>query len=218
MRFILLVIVGAFAWSCREVTPFEPSYTPASGYVLSGTVTTANGIPLDSVDVILWYTFGIANTPPVDTASVIVTDSTRIVDIGVYNSREEFVRQIFLGYRSTGPIRRVSWDGTDQNSNPVPTGKYIVRYSFDTTIMKNEIRIVHGRSTAMTNSLGRFTLGNDVLPVSQVFDLYDSQGNYSGPRRILPDIELRFRRGSLSGLYSVTLRKDTLNTGSFIVQ
>lgn len=218
MRILLAGALSLLFCSCREITPFEPPVTLVPGYVLSGTVTTGNGIPIDSVDVIVWYNFVATGSPSGDTSTVFLVDTTMIVDIAVYDVRSEFVKQIFLGYRASGPLRRASWDGTDRNGNSVPSGMYFMRYSLDTTIVKNEIRIVHGRTTTVTNSQGKFTLGVDELPIHQVFNLYDPLGNFIGARRILPDIDLRLRRGSLTAIYSIALRKDTLNVGSYILQ
>ncbi|MBI1806704.1 MAG: hypothetical protein HYR76_06590 [Ignavibacteria bacterium] len=201
--------------SCREVQPL-PTTSELTGYELKGTVTTQNGIPIGGVDVDIYYNTEQAGTTATDTVQVIVTDSTHIVDVAVYNSNYEFVRQLYLGYLSPGVVPRFGWDGTDQNQVPVPSGKYLIRYGVNNVLIKFSTVIIEGHRTATTDRFGRFNITSDHLPIDEVFDSYLSDGTYYVTLRILPFIDLEFRKQGLHQLYpAVELTKDKITNAVF---
>ncbi len=204
--------------SCREIQTYEPTPDTIAGYSLSGTVRSINGIPLDSVNIRLWYNYVPANTPPVDTHRVVVTDPTDIVDIAVFTPKYQFVRQLFFSYRSPGPIPRAQWDFLDYQGKFVPSGKYIVRYSLDTVIMKEEIRIVEGTFVATTDANGKFFISTERFPIGERFDIYNIQNQYVGTYKVTPDVYLEFRKYGLFGYGTVTIEDNKVTNASFTIQ
>ena len=196
-----MIAVGILSFSCRDIQPLESSSTIA-GYQVKGIVTGQDGLPIDAVNVRVYYYYDLLRNTPIDTLPVLVTDSTKIVDIAVYTSSFHLVREIFLGYRSPGRVPHYQWDGRDDNNKPVPNGKYFVRYVIDTTIVKFSTIIIDGHISATSDSSGHFTLTSDRLPVGEVFDHYLSNNTYEGTYRVLPEIDLVVEKALLIKSYA----------------
>jgi hypothetical protein len=203
--------------SCREIQPVLPPVT-VHGYQINGTVSTSNGIPLDSVDVRLYYRYQLFSTSPIDTQTVYVADSTKILDISVYTVNNVFVRNLFFGFRRIGVVPRARWDGVDDDGKAVPSGKYIIRYVVDTAIVKQSATVVEGHSTAMSDATGRFTITNDHFPIGDIFDFYDSQGAYVESDMIISNVDLELRKSNLYETYPVELINNQITSGVFILQ
>jgi hypothetical protein len=211
----LLCILCAILPSCRDIQPFQTSLT-TRGYQLNGTVTSANGIPLDSVGVRLYYSYDVVGYDPVDTQQVIVTDSTRIVDVSVYTPNLQFVRQLYFNYRPTGPVPHFLWDERDQNGVPVSSGEYLIRYAIDSLIVKYSIVVIDGHTTATTDAFGRFVIPNANLPVGTVFDAYNLDNTYDVTLRVKPEVDLILYKAGLLAPYSaIQLKKDQITTAGF---
>jgi hypothetical protein len=195
VRTILAGALMALSWSCREVLPLEIS-SPITGYQLDGTVTTSNGVPVSGVEVVLYYEKDLTGTQPTDTASVVVRDPTKPVDVAVYTEKLQFVRQLFLGYKPAGVLPPMLWNGTDKNGAPVPSGKYVIRYVVDTAIVKFSPVLVEGHTTTVTDQLGHFTLNADRLPIGETFDLYSSTNAYVGTYQVVPSVDIILRTAS----------------------
>lgn len=219
MRLRLLLLFCVFAaLSCREIQPVAPEAPGISGYLLQGTVTSANGVPIDSVDVLLWYNFEPAAVGTIDTARPVVTDPTKIVDVSVLTPQGDLVRQLYLSYRPAGPVPRMTWDYTDDQGADVQSGEYIVRTAFDTVVVLDERRIAQGLPTALTDAAGRFSIGMERLPIGKNFDIFSVQNTYIGTYRVLPKIDMEFRKAGLSGGASVTLNLNRLTTAAFTIR
>lgn len=197
--------------SCRDIQPVE-SDTIISGYQLNGVVTTANGVPVEDVEVRLYYNYTLVRTTPIDSVPVVVTDSTDIVDIAVYTQRYEFVRQLFLSYLPVGLVPRARWDGRDTSGTPVPSGKYLIRYVVDTVIVKYSPVLISRNHTSTTDSFGRFIIPTDRFPIGELFDFYDSQNSYTGTYTVNPHIGLEFRKLNFRTSYSIELLKDQITS------
>ncbi|MBI3364831.1 MAG: hypothetical protein HY033_07985 [Ignavibacteriae bacterium] len=218
MRSALIVVVGILAFSCRDILPLQPSNS-TRGFQLNGTVTTPNGIPLDSVDVRVFYNYDLVQTTPIDTQQVLVKDPSRIVDVAVYTPDYQFVRQLYLSYWPVGPVPRFTWDGHDADGALVPSGKYLIRYVVDTLIVKYSTVIIDGHRTTTTDPKGRFTLSAARLPVEEMFDHYRSNNTYEGTYRVLPEIDLVFTKSPLSKTYTgVSLDKNRITTVAFTLE
>jgi hypothetical protein len=205
------------AFSCREVLPLESEPT-IQGYQLNGSVTTPNGISLDSVGVQLYYNYSFVSDTPVDTVPVIVVNPSRILDIAVYTPSFQLVRQLFLGYRPAGVVPRALWGGIDQHGVPVPDGKYLIRYVVDTTIVKYSPVLIDGQRTVVTDNAGRFSLTSDRLPVGEYFDIYDDFNRYQGTYAVTSTIDLRLQKSTLSTDYlNIVLQKGKIITKAFIL-
>ena len=214
MRCTVLVLFCVFGLSCRDVQPVEQAAT-IEGYQLHGTVTAANGAPLDSVEVRLYYIYNVVQQTPIDTQLVVVTDSTKILDISVYTLTYRFIRELYFGYRRTGVIPRFRWDGRDTEGVPVPSGKYFIRYLIDTVVVKYSPVVVDGNPTAFTDASGHFTIRNDSFPIRELFDLYNAENLYIGTYEVLPVIDLEFRKLNLRRTYRVELTRDRATPGMF---
>jgi hypothetical protein len=211
----LLCILCAVLPSCRDIQPFQSSI-PAQGYQLNGTVTSSNGIPLDSVGVRLYYESDPVGYDPIDTQQVIVRDSTRIVDVAVYTPNLAFVKQLYFNYRPAGPVPHFLWDERDQNGAPVPSGEYLIRYAIDTLVVKYSVVVIDGHTTATTDGFGRFTITAAHLPVGVEFDAYTPDNTYDMTRRVGPAVDLIFYKGGLQVEYRVVqLKKDQITTAAF---
>lgn len=212
---VAIIILCCSVPACREVQPFESSRV-ITGYELHGTVTTPNGIPLDSVSVWLSYVAVPVSYIPLDTMQVIVKDSTKIVYVAVYSSDFRYVHRLFLGYRSPGPVPRFKWNEQDDSGHYVPSGKYFIQYVYDASVVKVVPYLAEGHRTAMTNSSGEFVLSNDRLPVGELFDFYTNDGTYDATYQVLPEIELVFTRGTLQpSSYDVSLDQNKITRGVF---
>jgi hypothetical protein len=183
---------------------------------LNGTVTSPNGIPLDSVGVRLYYSYDIVSYDPIDTQQVIVTDSTRIVDVSVYTPDHVFVKQLYFNYRPRGPVPHFLWDERDQTGAPVSSGEYLIRYAIDTTVVKYSVVVIDGHTTATTDGFGRFTITAQHLPVGTVFDAYTQLNAYDVTLRVRAQVDLFLYKGALNAPYpSVLLKKDQITTAGF---
>lgn len=216
MRVFLLLFCFA-ALSCREIDPY---YNPddIEGYQVDGILTTDNGLPIDSASVELYYYFRYYSDEPIDTIQAVVTDSSQLVDISVYTADYEFIKTLFSGpARMTGPLPRYSgWDGYDWRGVPMPSGKYLVRYKIDTSVIKYSVIILHGQVTTFTDQRGMFTIPNENLPVGELFDIYYPSGQYYVTYQVEERIALVFTRGDRHTDYlTLNLQKDKITTGAF---
>ena len=216
MRYVLCGIFSLVFLRCRDVQPFG-SPTPVQGYQINGTVSNTSGVPIDSVDVILDY-YGQPQAVPFDTQRVVLTDSTLFVDISVYTPQNVYLRRLFGGFRSVGILPRLHWDGLDDAGKPVPSGKYIVRYTLGSEIAKQIPTLIFLRSTAMTDGGGHFTITNDHLPIGDLFDFYDNTGAYVETIQIVSNVILDFKKLTLDKTYDVRLKKNHITTENFILQ
>ena len=209
---LCLALIG-----CREIQPFE-TISATQGYQIKGKVTNASGVPLDSVRVRLYFNLNLVGTTPIDAQAVIVTEPVSIVQITVYTPDYVFVRQIFSDHLTRGPVPRARWDGNDQKGAPVASGKYLIRYVIDTTIVKDSPVLVDGHLMGVTDALGRFTITPDRLPVAEMFDRYFSDNTYNGTFQVQPTVGLDFRKSFFHQAYSLELQKDKITSAVFILE
>jgi hypothetical protein len=211
---ILLLCLATF--SCREIEPYYNT-DEVQGYQVNGILTTANGLPIDSASVVLYYYFKYYNDQPADTIPVVVTNPTQLVDISVYSEEYEYVRTLFSGPAGiTGAFPHYAWDGNDWRGVPVPSGKYLIRYAIDNNLIKYSVYILQGQVTTLTNSRGMFTIPNRNLPVGEIFDIYSINGQYYVTYQVEERIALVFVQGGRrSDFLTLNLQKDKITTGAF---
>lgn len=210
-----MVCIGVFS-SCRDIQPPFSSVQSITGYQLSGRVTTANGIPLDSVQVILYYNYDYVGSSPMDTQQVIVDSLSQIIDVSVYTPNIRYVRRLYHGIMQPGPVPRFRWNGRDDDGIPVPSGKYLIRYTIDSVTVKDSPVLVQGHVTTISDPLGRFVLGNERLPIGEKFDFYGSDGSFSGVARLIPYIDIELFKQGLHGSFSnISLTQGSITSGSF---
>ncbi len=219
MRVVPFAVLAIVLVSCREVLPPDTQAVPVEGYELRGIVTSSNGVPLPGVEVYLSYNAVLAQTTPTDTQQVIIDSLTQVLDVTVVSTDLRPVKVLYHGFpASTGIVPRYTWDENDGAGNPVPGGKYLIRYSIDSRIIKYSPVIVTDHLIATTDIYGRFAITPDQLPVDEVFDEYYMNNYFSAAYRILPVIDLYFyRQGQHSAYPSISLTLNHVTTGVFVL-
>jgi hypothetical protein len=216
-RFFLVVAVIGCAFSCRDIQPFQPLKL-IQGYELNGLVVSSGGLPVDNVDVRLYYNYDIVGTTPIDTQKVIVTDPSTIVDIAVYTQTFNRVRELYLGTMPVGTVPRMQWDGRNDSGAFEPPGKYLVRYVLDAVVVKYSTEILEGTHTATTDSLGRFTISNSRFPIGEIFDNYLQNNTYDATYRVRSDVDIVLRKVGFQSVYNQTISKDKQTTVVFTLE
>ena len=218
MRILVVVALCIAGLACREVQPLSVPEPEVSGYVIAGTATTENGVPVEGAVVRLWYAFSPISDAPIDTARPVVTDPTKVVDVWVETPAGAFVRQLLLDYLPPGPVPRIQWDFRDAHGDLVPSGEYRVKTRFDTALVKVERRLADGLPTTVTDAAGRFTIGSDRLPIGVAYDLYTLLNRYGGTYTVLAEVYLDVIKSPLSGATQVVLNQNRLTTVTVTVQ
>ena len=219
MRYVGVGMLCVAMLSCREVLPVSVSPPTVQGYQLNGVVYSTNGVALENVEVRLYYNFRQVGYSPIDTQKVVITNSQSIYNVAVVTPAYEYVNQIFYGHFQVGTTPRATWNGLDQYGNPVPSGKYLIRYMIDTVVVKYSTVIINGHLTATTDHQGRFTLASDRLPVGEQFDYYNTENTFIGTYQVDSLVFLDFRKLSQHTQYpSVALQKGTITNGVFTLE
>lgn len=213
---VLLLFFLIISFSCREIEPYDNPEN-VQGYRLEGVLTTVNGIRIGGALVELYYYYNYYSDKPIDTMQAIVTDPSQIVDVSVYTIDNQYLRTIYNGPAGmTGPLPHYDWDGKDDLGNSVPSGKYLIRISIDSGIIKFSTAIIDGHVTAVTDQMGRFVIPNENLPVGELFDVYSLNGNFFASYQVRDYIALVFIVGDRrSQFQSITINKDVITTGAF---
>src|SRR5712692_8620042 len=118
-----LVLIGLLVSSCREIEPVSPGQV-FSGYQINGIVTNASGIPLEGIELRLFYEYGV-RYPAQDTAQLFVSDSVNTIQAEVFDGEARLVRSFSIA-RFTGYLRRKIWDEKDSTSQSVKSGLYTI--------------------------------------------------------------------------------------------
>lgn len=190
MRFASVWLLCIIAVSCREIEPVQIP-VQVTGYLIQGTVASANGIVVSGADVSLYYYIALESDIPTDTPDVIVPSDTSLIDVSVFTPAGQFLRRIALTpHPPAGILPHIFWDGKDQYGIPVPSGKYLVRYMVDSVIIKYSPVLIQGHTTAVTDSLGRFTIPAVRLPIGDMFDFYLSDGTFDGVYQVQPSVDI----------------------------
>lgn len=219
MRFVLLCIVSFTILSCREYNPFGAPI-PIEGYRLSGKVISPNGIPLSNVSVNVLYYYYEYSATPIDSENIIIPDTLRYMDVSVFTPSGTYVRSLYQGYPPEGIFPRKYWNERDDSGRAVPSGKYLIRYEYNSVIVKETPYIVENTITAVTNASGEFTLTRDALPVGELFDIYDvdNPGHFFGAYRVTSRLRLIFTRGTMTGRDDFDVLKNSVTRRVFTLQ
>ncbi|MBI5216111.1 MAG: hypothetical protein HY960_10205 [Ignavibacteriae bacterium] len=214
MRIVWLGILCVVLLSCREYHSFNAP-VPILGYQINGKVTSTNGVALDNVSVKVFYTYVRTSTFPVDTANYYVTDTTKRLQINVYDAKERFVRTLFSGFPSSGPLPRYFFDAI---GDTFPSGKYFIKYLYDTSFVRTIPVLIDGKITATSNYKGEFILEHESLPVGEQFDIFDNSRRYEGTFRVKENVELFLQKGTKQGSYSIVVQKDFITKRTFTIE
>lgn len=206
-RFLVVVAVSGCAFACRDIQPFQPLKL-VNGYELHGIVLTAGGLPVNNVDVWLYYNYDLVSTTPIDTQRMIVTNTSTLVDVAVYTASLNRVRELYLGTLPVGPVPHILWDGRNDTGAFMPCGRYLIRYALDAVVVKYSTEILEGTRTATTDSSGRFTISNDRFPIGEIFDGYLQNNTYDATYRVRTDVDIILRKLGFQSVYNQTMLKD----------
>ncbi len=178
-------------------------------------MTSENGVALDSVTVKVYYNLVRTSTFPVDTANYYVTDTTKRLQINVYDGQERFVRTLFSGFPSSGPLPRYFFDAI---GDTFPSGKYFIKYLYDTSFVRTIPVLIEGKVTAISSYKGEFIIENEAIPVGEQFDVFDYTRRYEGTFRVQHNIDLLLQKGTRRGTYSIVVQKDFITKRTFTIE
>lgn len=211
MRVFYLILIPAVLLSCRDLE--SPSdLGGVEGYELRGKVVTKNGLPLEEVQVSLYYYYQYISDRKLDTVQIVITDTSQILEVTVLKPDLSPVRKLFLGkWRTLGPLQQIYWNGRDDENRPMPSGLYYMDFRLDSLFIKRNSLVIEGNVTAVSDIYGRFTVRNQNLPVGVIFDAYRDDGSFNGVFKLEPEIALVLRsaEGGNSATYeSIRLTKN----------
>jgi hypothetical protein len=207
MRWLFCILLIAL-FSCREIIPVETE-EKISGYQINGSVTNQSGTPIQNVNVVLYYDTEEISDTQMDTATAFVTDTSQIVTVEIFNVNNILVKKIFFGKMNIGLVPQLFWNGLNDKGDEVVSGYYIMRYKIDSSVVKESPLIVDGHVSARTDSIGRFIISNDCLPVGKIYDRY-LQNNFQGAYIISPSVVLTLIDGNLERSGRVYLNKNAI--------
>ncbi|MDP2207766.1 MAG: hypothetical protein Q8K98_03195 [Bacteroidota bacterium] len=209
MKYFLVPIFLFTAISCREIIPFDDSDS-ITGYQINGLVTNSSGTPVADVNVYLSYEYVKISNSPIDTITLMVVKDSSMVSIDALSEKKTVIRNLFTGWRRTGPIPRYFWSGEVANNVFVSPGYYFIRYSIDSEIKKDVSIIIERTKTASTDSVGKFIIPNINLPVNKIIDRYDTSDRYLGTYAVTEWVFLELYHGSTYRRGRVELKKDVI--------
>lgn len=209
MKYSLAILFLFTVNSCREIIPFDDGDS-ISGYQINGLVTNASGTPLVNVSVYLSYEYIKISNTPIDTITVAVVNDSSMVSIDALSEKKNIIRNLFSGWRRTGPIPRYTWNGEVTNNVFVPPGYYFIRYSVDSEIKKEVPIIIERSKIASTDSVGKFIITNANLPVDKIIDRYDTADRYLGTYAVTQWVFLELFHGSTYRRGRVELKKNVI--------
>ena len=208
----LLVFLG-----CERDLGFN-TFEVISGYRIEGRATDRIGNPVRNVDVRVFYDYEYMdyNAPP--TKEYDVPGSTPTVTVVVRNRAGQLIRTLFSGNPPAGPFV-IDWDKKDVNGNDVPSSTYSVHYDVNNVSQKSYTVTVDGTIVTRTDTLGRYTVPGDNLPVGYYpVPIFSSSGStFFGNHRITSLVRLSFVTPSRSRTVSVTLLKDRVTLVDVII-
>lgn len=215
---LTLIGICVIALSCREIQPVE-TVRSIHGYELDGTVLAPDGSTVDSATVRLYFELDPVGSTPIDTQSVRVTGPNQIVNVSIYTPHSEYVRTLFSGTMAPGTVPRYPWDGIDAFGSPVPSGKYLMRYTVDATIVKSSTVVVTGHLTAVSDRKGQFILAGDQLPIGEVYDFYTSSNDYDATVTVRSEVGIVLQKSGLpTSSRAVVLTKDRVTVATFTME
>jgi hypothetical protein len=193
---------------CERDLPFmAPPDQPISGYRLEGYVTDRLGIPIKGLPIGLYYDYNyIDGNPP--NRDLIIDDSTKISLVRVLDVNKRVIRVLFRGRTRLG-LMDVGWDQKDSLGRSVPSGIYMIDFTLAGVPRNSYTVVVDGAVTAVTDSLGHYSIPNDYLPVGfYPAPLYSNDnttflGNFSITPYVVLEFHLQIRRSA-----AVTLLQD----------
>ncbi len=173
--------------------PFT-AWVPIQGYRIEGSVISSDGVPVTNVAVKVLYYYRKVSYSPMDTARIFIADTTKSMQVTVVTPTLTHVKFLYSGYPSAGVFPRQIWNELTDSGESVPSGKYLIRYSYGGSVVKVTPYIVENTVTTWTDAEGAFVLDNTALPIEERFDIYDQAAPHSfiGAYEIRPLVRLVF--------------------------
>jgi len=196
---------------CERDLPYQaPSDKPISGYRIEGYVTDKLGIPVKGLQIALWYELDYVDNDNPPVRSFVVKDTSQIARIAVFDQANRLRRVVFQGRAPLGALDYL-WDLKDSTGAPAPTGIYKVVFSLNGVVQSSFTQVINGAVTAVTDSLGHYSIPNELLPVGfYPAPLYSQNGstftgNFQVSSFVILEFYLPVHRSS-----AVTLTQDQL--------
>jgi hypothetical protein len=191
-----LVVGAAFGGvtGCERDLPYMvPAVQPINGYQLEGYVTDRLGIPVKGLRIALWYGFDPLDNSTPPSRQFFVDDSNKIARVSVVDLNNRLKRVLYEGRARLGFLD-YEWDLRDSLGRLLPTGVYMVKFSMNGISNGSYTVVINGAVTAVTDSLGHYSISNDFLPVGfYPAPRYTSDGTrFLGNYRITPFVVLEF--------------------------
>lgn len=204
----LLLACVLSALACERDTGIVSSEV-ISGYRIDGRVVDRIGNPVKNVDVKVFYNYEYVdyNSPP--SKEYDVPDPSPTVTVVVRNRNGQNIRTLYSGNPPPGPFL-VEWDKKDADSVDAPSGVYSVHYLVNNTTQKSYDIAVEGTLVARSDSLGKYVIPNDNLPVGfYPVPLYNADKTlFYGNHRISSSILLLFSTSARYREVYITVVKD----------
>ena len=162
----LVILAGlASIIGCERDLPYmAQADEPISGYRLEGYVTDKLGFPIKGLPIALWYDLEYVDSDPTPSRRFVVDDASRIARVVVFDRSNRIRRVVFQGKAPLG-VLDYGWDLKDSLGVPVPTGIYRVDFSMDGVLRSSYTQVINGAVTVVTDSLGHYSIPNELLPV-----------------------------------------------------
>jgi hypothetical protein len=216
--FLTVVAVLGIMAGCERDLPFvAPTDNPITGYRIEGYVTDHLGVPLKGIQVALWYDYEFVDTLRPPSTTFFVDDPTKAARIRVLDRNQIVIATVFDGLAPSG-IMDLEWDKRDAFGNLAPSGVYTVEFSVGGVSRASYIVVIDGAVTAVTDSLGHYSIPDLRLPIGFYpvprYSSPDSHflGNYSITPLVGLELYLEAPRGA-----SLTLTKDQVTRRDFVI-
>ena len=203
---------------CQRELPFQASAEqPIVGYQIRGYVTDHLGVPLRGVRVAVWYDYGFVDTLQPPSTAFFLDDPSKNVEVRVLDRYQKLIAILIEGRPPLGPLN-VDWDKKDAFGRLVPSGVYTVELTLSGVHKASYTVIVDGAVTAVTDSLGYYSIPDQNLPIGFYpvprYSSYDSQfiGNYIITSSITLELYLDTHRGT-----SVSVTKNQITRYDFVI-
>jgi hypothetical protein len=209
----LVILTGvAGVIGCERDLPYMAQADQTiDGYQVEGYVTDKLGIPIKGLKIALWYDLDYIDSDAPPPRVFLVDDTTKIARVVVLDQQTRLKRVLFQGRARKGELD-VDFDLRDSTGTLLPTGIYTVSFSMGGVTKGSYTQVINGAVTAVTDSLGHYTIPNDFLPVgfypAPVFtgDGATFTGNYQVSSFIILEFFLPVHRSA-----SVTLTQDQIS-------
>ena len=208
----LVILAGvASVIGCERDLPYLVSADqPISGYQVEGYVTDKLGIPIKGLKIALWYDLDYIDSDSVPSRKFLVDDTTKIARVVVLDQQHRLRRVLFQGRTELG-LLDFGFDLRDSAGVLLPTGIYTISFSMGGVTKGSYTQVINGAVTALTDSLGHYSIPNEALPVGfYPAPVYGANGiTFTGNFQVSSFIVLEFYLPAHRSV-SVSLTKDQI--------